>query len=309
MLIYKTQQQPFEDIDEIYTHKCGEVLSFFISKLQPYYSSSRFTLLLTFLDTPEDFIKSTENSAHLVPLPARLEEKDVRGLIKSLGCVPTRNIFQDFLESGHPLALNGQRHATAALACLKIIFKLYHYQAPLSHLEWFGQHYRHPRVAQKHLSHQRHTVHPAGMGWNQFSSFMIDISIPSHMKKRKGQGLWVSNSHLRNHRMTCVSIHIPYGRLVHYSEMGRLIFYGHLILVNHYQKLRSRHLQSILQKSAYSDDLLDFARHRVFRFGYLQRRHPPYIRKTIFALAQYIHRVTGRTAELRLCESLWGRSK
>jgi hypothetical protein len=32
------------------------------------------------------------------------------------------NIFRDFLDSGHPLALDGQRHATAASACLKIIF-------------------------------------------------------------------------------------------------------------------------------------------------------------------------------------------
>jgi hypothetical protein len=73
--------------------------------------------------------------------------------------------------------------------------------------------------------------------------------------------------------------------------------------------LRSTHLRFLLEKSAYSDNILNFARHRVFRFGYLHRKHPTYIKKTIFALAKYIQRVTGETAEVRACESIWGRDR
>jgi len=261
--------------------------------------------LLTLLDTSGDFIQSTDNLGDFVPLSSRLRDKDgdLLGLHYIHGCVPGCNIFQNFLESGHPLALDGQRYTTAALACLKIIFKHYHYQIPHSHLKWFSQHYRHPKVAQKYLSHQRHTGHPAGRGWNQFFSPVTSIVSDSPM------------SHFPNltqHLRTCVSNQIPRGRWGGHSGIGRPInseFDYYFRRANHYQRLRSKHLQSLLQKSAYSNDLLDFACQRVFRFGYLQRSHPPYIKKAISALAKYVYRVTGRTAELKACESLWGRAK
>jgi hypothetical protein len=69
------------------------------------------------------------------------------------------------------------------------------------------------------------------------------------------------------------------------------------------------HLEFLLEKSAYSDSLLNFARRRVFRFGYLNRSHSKYMKKAIFALAKYVHRVTGETAEVRACESIWGRDR
>jgi hypothetical protein len=50
-------EQPFDDVDEIYNQKLGEVLNFFMSKLQLYYSSSRLTLLLTLLDIPPDRLR------------------------------------------------------------------------------------------------------------------------------------------------------------------------------------------------------------------------------------------------------------
>jgi hypothetical protein len=46
-------------------------------------------------------------------------------------------------------------------------------------------------------------------------------------------------------------------------------------------------------KSAHSDNILGLARRKVFRFGYLHRNHPIYMKKAIFALARYIQRVTG----------------
>jgi hypothetical protein len=75
------------------------------------------------------------------------------------------------------------------------------------------------------------------------------------------------------------------------------------------QHIRSVHLKFLLEKAAYSDSVLNFARRRVFRFGYLQQSHPTYMKKAIFALAKYIHRVTGETAEVRACESIWGRHR
>jgi len=68
----------------------------------------------------------------------------------------------------------------------------------------------------------------------------------------------------------------------------------------------SKHLQYLLEKAAYSDNILDFARRRVFRFGYLLRKHPTYMKKAIFSLAKYTQRVTGETTKVRACESIWG---
>ena len=169
-------------------------------------------------------------------------------------------IFRDFLDSGHPLALNGGRYATAASVCLKLILK--HYQVPLSCFQRLSRQSLIARLSMDigHLSHWRNVNLP---GWKTF----LTTHFSSHMRP---------------------------GRTEISSALDRFQYYG------------SDHLQFLLEKSSYSDNLLNFARRRVFRFGYLHRKHPTYMKKAIFALAKYIQRVTGETAEVRACESIWG---
>ena len=171
---------------------------------------------------------------------------DTLGLYSVFVRVPGQDIFRDFLDSGHPLALDGQRYATAASACLKIIFK--HYQVPLPRLKRFSRHFHTLILNRGARSQPRHT---------------------------------------------------PLGLPDTHSGLGSRF----------HQVCRSRHLRFLLKKSAYSDRLLNFAHRKVFVFGYLHRNHPTYIKMAIFALARYIHRITGRTAELDACESIWGRAR
>ena len=251
--ILNTLEQPFEDADEIYNHNLRLVLDFFASNLQLYYSSSRLTLLVTSLyvspDSPAvvDYFPWADS---LIPLPPRLKAVDNGALrlhrvldlydFKWSKSEPLWKIFLDFLDSGHPLALDGRRYATAAWSCLNIIFKIY--QLPVLRFAWFSQHSR------------------------------LRIFNGSEPIRRQG--------------------------LQHQSEKEFIL-----------QNLRSDHLQFLLEKSAYSNNLLNFARRRVFRFRYLHRKHPIYMKKAIFALAKYIQRVTGSTAEVSACESVWGRKK
>jgi len=251
-------EQPFDDADEVYNQRLGEVLNFFASKLSLYYSSSRLTLLITLLDIPPDRLDPrTGFHAYIIPLPSRLVamDGDALGFFSVFRFPLDRSIFRDFLNSGHPLALDGQRHATAASACLKIIFicdQLPHYWRPL----------RVDQLSQRH----RGDLKPKTL---------------SHRSVRH----W----HLRSY--------------LHCRKVPRdFVTFGTKIQCQH---LRSEHLKFLLEKSAYSDSLLNFARRRVFRFGYLQRNYPTYMKRTIFALAKYIHRVTGETAEVRACESIW----
>ena len=245
--------QPFDGAGEVYDQKLREVLNFFASKLQLYYSSPRLTWLLALLDFPPDrwLLISDVWPTMIVPLPSRLKmiDGDALGFFSIPFLSEKWGIFQYFLDSGHPLALDGQRHhATAASACLKIIFI---YDQPM-HLQSTL------RVSQR------------------------------HRRDLKPKRLW----HLRAYLSSQAVQKFPHAC----SELRRRISH---------QRLRSGHLTFLLEKSAYSDDLLDFACHRVFRFGYLQQKHPIYMKKVIFALAKYIHRVTGETAEVRACESIW----
>jgi hypothetical protein len=187
-----------------------------------------------------------------------------------------RQIFQDFLDSSDSLALNGQRYAIAALACLKIIFR--HYQAPVSRFAWVTQHSRALRMEMKHPSQWHHADLPAEMDWNRSINFYwyLRTSLPTRTPWGTSQAL-------------------PDINQIRYQFEGQ----------KRGQYSRSHHLRILLQKSACSDDLLNFAHRRVFRFGYLHRNHPTYIRKAIFALAKYIQQVTGGTAEVRACESIW----
>ena len=256
-------EQPFDGVDEIYNQKLGEVLNFFASKLSLYFSSARLTLLLTLLDNPPDRLRPiTGVWADIIPLPSRMKMMDSHALhfLSSSHLSIYCYIFRDFLDSGHPLALDAKRHSTAALACLKIIFKPY--QVPLSCFHRFWRHSLAPRLCMdsEHLSHWREENLP---GWIDFLGIYFSTNT--------GWGI---------------------------PEM-----YANL---EHHQRTRSNHLQFLLEKSAYSDSLLNFARRRVFRFGYLHKKHPTYMKKAFFALANYIHRVTGETAEVRACESIWG---
>jgi hypothetical protein len=188
-------------------------------------------------------------------------DRDALGLLRSFSRASRGScyIFKDFLDSDHPLALDGRRHATAASACLKIIF-IYD-QALHSRCT--------PRVDQRS---QRHST---------------DL---------KPKPLWhrsLRHWHLRTY---ISSRKVPWDFLQFHRKIDD-------------QRFRSGHLKFLLEKSAYSNNLLNFAHRRVFRFRYLQRSHPTYMKEAIFALAKYIHRVTGETAEIRACESIWGRQK
>ena len=262
-------QQPFDDVDQIYNQKLEEVLNFFTSKLQLYYSSSRLTFLLTLLDIPPNHLRQDPTFWLDIPflvLPSRLKMMDSDAL--SLGPFSRFpavewSIFREFLDSSHPLALDGQRYATAASACLKIMF--IHDQAPHSR--------RTQRVVQRSQRH-RTDLKPKAL-WHQSAIFL------SHLQRYFSRRVDQKNSRA-------------------FPE-----FQGKIQA----QHVRSEHFIFLLEKSAYSDNLLNFARRRVFRFEYLRRKHPIYMKKAIFALAKYIRRVTGETAEVGACKSIWGRKR
>jgi hypothetical protein len=264
-------EQPIKDADKLYTRSLAIVLNFFSSKLQLYYSSSRLTLLLTFLGT-------RHLATYSIPLPSRLQIADDNSLgLHSAGGFYADwdwKIFQDFLDSSDaPLALDGQKYAIAAFACLKILFG--HYLAPVWRFAWFSQHCRALRMGIANHSQRRHTDLPVGTYWGK------NINAYWHLRTRLPNGM-------------------PQTDLTDEDTL----FDQRII-----RSSRSDHLQFILQKSAYSDKILHFARYRVFRFGYLHRKHHTDIKKAIFALAKYIQRVTGETAEVRVCESIWERDE
>jgi hypothetical protein len=148
-------EQPLDDVNEIYNQKLGEALNFFASNLPLYFSSSRLTLLLTLLVIPPDLsFPMSSFWEDLIPLPSRLQmmDRDALNFFPAAWLSGDWKIFQSFLDSDHPLALDGRRYATAASACLKIIFK--HYQVPLSCFQRISRHSLTPRlgVNMKHLS-------------------------------------------------------------------------------------------------------------------------------------------------------------
>ena len=189
-----------------------------------------------------------------------------------------RRIFKDFLDSADPLALDGERCANAACAGLKIIFE--HHQASVSSFKWFSQHLRTLRVDMERLPKRYHTDLPSGTDWS-----------------RRVKLYW----QLRTHLSTWAAQGMP--------KTHPSIVFSNFSHKNKHQRIHSSQLQSLLEKATYSDNLLNLARRRVFRFGYLHRKHPIDIKKAIFALAKYIQRVTGETYEVRTCESIWGRDK
>ena len=277
LLVYPVEhlEQPIEDADKLYNHNLASVLNFFASKLHLYYSSSRLALLLTFLSASEDNHLRT----HFIPLPSRLKIADDNALgLQHAGGHYVKNcyweIFQDFLDSSDPLALNERRYTIASLACLKVLFG--HYQAPVLRFTWFNQHRRALRIRIEIRSQRHHRDLPVGTDWE--GDIGLYWHLRTHLPTRRPHGIYLSN------------------RTIHFE--WRAIQYD-----------CSKHLPFLLQKSAYSNNILNFARDRVFRFGYLHRKHPVHMKKAIFYLAKYIQRVTGETAEVRACESIWGRDR
>jgi hypothetical protein len=235
------------------------------------------TLLLTFLAT-------RHLATYVIPLPSRLHiaDENALGLYSASGLYSNSEksywkIFQDFLDSGDPLALDERRYATASLTCLKILFG--QYQAPVLRFTWLIRHSRTLRGDIEARYQRNHTDLPVEIDW-----------------RRSIRLYWGLRTHLPNQMRRERDL------------SGTDILFG-LMVTQTTQYRRSSHLQFLLEKSAYSDNILDFARHRVFRFGYLARQHPTYMKKAIFSLAKYIQRVTGETAEVRACESIWGRDR
>ena len=185
-------------------------------------------------------------------------DRDAHGLLTffSMFYFPADSeIFRDFLDSRHPLALDGRRHATAASACLKIIF-IYD-QAPHS---WHT-----PRINQ---CPQRHRA---------------DLK-PKTLWHRNVRH-WARRNHLYNY------------------EQGAPPAFSELELKIKDQRFRSGLLTFLLEKSAYSDDLLNFACRRVFRFGYLQPNHPIIYEKGHFRsrkIHSQSHRGSSPSQDLRV---------
>jgi len=265
--------QPIDDADEIYNKNLALVLDFFASKLHLYYSSSRLTLLLTsVLPSKPNYLRP-----HSIPLPSKLKITDADSLdLHTAGGHFQRKsywrIFQDFLDFNHPLALDKRRYAFAALACLEILFG--HSQPPVSRVTWFSQHSRIVRERMEDHSQQHHKALRVESYWRRVAFYW-------HLRTRH---------HNQMPRKQSVS-----DRFFQFTQESED------------QDSRSHHLLFLLPKSVYSHAILDFAYYRVFRFGYLHRKHPTYMKRAIFALAKYIEQATGETAEVRACESIWGR--
>jgi len=270
--MYWTIGQPIDDADEIYNKDLALVLDFFASKLHLYYSSSRLTLLLTFLSNSDAYFLRP----YVVPLPSRLKITDEEALdLRNVGGgweARHWHIFQDFLDSNNPLALDDRRYAVAPLACLKILFG--HHQPTVSRITWFSQHSRIIRKCMEDHSQ-----------WNH-----------KDLRQQRYRSCVAFYWRLRTRGRSQVS-----------QKQYLLSRFSQFSQESLHQYFRSDHLLFLLPKSAYSHDILNFARYRVFRFGYLHRKHPTYMKRAIFALAKYIQRVTGETAEVRACESIWGR--
>jgi hypothetical protein len=59
-------------------------------------------------------------------------------------------------------------------------------------------------------------------------------------------------------------------------------------------RILSSHLQFLLDKSAHSDNILGLAHRKVFRFRYLHRDHPTYMKKAFFLLRDTFNESQGR---------------
>ena len=283
----------------MYNQKRSEVVNFFTPKLPVYFSSPRLTLLLTLLDIPPDRLPPIRSVlGHIIPLPSRLKIMDDNAFGLSSVSHPSElgvdwNTFRDFLDSDYPLALDGQKHATAASVCLKIFFRCD--QAPYS--------WRTLRV--RRFQRHRADLKPKTL-WHRSVTRRLHLRTHRHrvdLKHRadlKPKTSRHQSPRFHWHFWTCLS-----GQVVPKVPRAFRKFEGEIEA----QRIRSGLLKFLLEKAAYSDSLLKFAHRRVFRFGYLQQSHPTYMKQAIFALAKYIHRVTGETAEVRACESIWSRQR
>ena len=150
------------------------------------------------------------------------------------------------------------------------------YMPPLvSKFSWFSQHSRILRVGMEPPFQRYRTHFPEGTNWggNLEMYWLLRTFLPS----------------------------LAHQRIL---ETSRRRILSQDLLPTNMVRILSRHLEFLLEKSAHSDNNLSLVRCKVFRFGYLHRNLPIYMKKAIFALVRYIQRVTGEGAEVRVCESV-----
>lgn len=216
--------QPTEDADKLYKQNLAIVLDFFVSKLQLYYSSSRLTLLLTFL--------LASMGTYIIPLPSRLKIVDNNALsLHNAGGYYREEcywqIFQDFLDSSDPLALDEKRYAFATLACLKILFG--HYHAPILHVTWFSQHSRALGANIKDHSKPQHTDLPAGTDWRR--SVSGHRHLRTHFLNRMPQRMHLSGANTQSEQMR---IHISQTIFdSSWKSRGTLTIFSNLLVVGY----------------------------------------------------------------------------
>ena len=99
-----------------------------------------------------------------------------------------------------------------------------HHQVPLLRVKWFSQHYRHPGVDMKYLSHQRHTGLLAGRGWKKIFRPLTYIPMHKHLVVDSPPGYDQASPHLNlaQHLRNCASNRMPQGMLANYSGIEEI---------------------------------------------------------------------------------------
>jgi hypothetical protein len=196
-----------------------------------------------------------------------------RGFVPQEHLGQHQKIFQDFLNSGDPLVLDGERYAPAPSAFLKILFGLY---GPAgSKFKWsrFTRQSRILRVGMRPFPQQHHANLPLGTNWGRIESY------------------WYLRLYFSSLELQSI-LEAPQHRYIHLDQLR----VDEICIL-------SSHLQFLLEKSAHSGSILRFARRKVFRFGYLHQNHPIYVKKPIFLSRDTFdanHMGGGRSQDLRV---------
>jgi hypothetical protein len=275
-------KQPFEDSHKIYNHNLEVVHNFLAAKPPNYYSNSQSALLLDLIHGQKDISSLPGLHDRLSP-PSRMEKQASNlsqlftvfspKLLRETHHSQVLGDFLGFLMQSSDL--DAKEYAASAFVCLMDL--LGDYQAPVSRSNWFS---RHSQTTTKHLSRWRGPWLRGTLWWGENIGFYWHLRtwIPDHP--------WSSFGTKASPTQDVVTIY--------WDKLGS-------------QYCRSLLVQFLLERSSYSEHLLNFSRQRVFRFGYLHRKHPTHMKQVVIALAKYIQRVTGKADEVRVCESIWGR--
>lgn len=244
-------QQPFEDSHKIYNHHLEVVQNFLRApKLSAYYLNIQSALLLTHVQKDKSSLPGLDDRALLSP---RMDEQalNLSQLFTALSPKLSRDIhhsqiLENFLDFLMPSGdLDAERYATVAFVCLIHLFG--DYWAPVSRSTWFSRHSQARIKDTEHLSR-----------W--------------HGPQLRGTLWWGENVAFYWHLRTCIPDHS-------WSNFGTKTFSTQDVLTIYWDKLARQQycsifIQFLLEGSSYSDQLLSFSRRRVFRFGYLHRKHP-----------------------------------